>query len=112
MLDVNRAEADAVVAEIKRLIDDPAYAGRSMGVISLIGDKQAKHIQDRLVAEVGTEAMTRHRLTCGNAATFQGQERDIMFLSMVACPQTQRAQTAKSIQQRFNVAMSRARDRL
>ncbi len=111
-LDVNRAEADAVVAEITRLIGDPAYAGRSMGVISLIGDKQAKHIQDRLVAEIGTEAMTRHRLTCGNAATFQGQERDIMFLSMVACPHTQRAQTAKSIQQRFNVAMSRARDRL
>jgi very-short-patch-repair endonuclease len=49
---------------------------------------------------------------CGNAATFQGQERDIVFLSMVACPVTARSQTTRTIEQRFNVAMSRARDRL
>jgi very-short-patch-repair endonuclease/transcription elongation GreA/GreB family factor len=49
---------------------------------------------------------------CGNAATFQGQERDIMFLSMVACPATARSQTTRTSEQRFNVAMSRARDRL
>jgi hypothetical protein len=47
---------------------------------------------------------------CGNAATFQGQER--VFLSMVACPETAVAQTSRIFEQRFNVAMSRARDRL
>jgi hypothetical protein len=31
---------------------------------------------------------------------------------MVACPTTARAQTARTMEQRFNVAMSRARDRL
>jgi len=49
---------------------------------------------------------------CGNAATFQGQERDIMFLSMVECPATTRTKTSRVFAQRFNVAMSRARDRL
>jgi very-short-patch-repair endonuclease len=110
--DVNEAEAKVIVKEIARLVDDPSYAGRSIGVISLIGDKQAKLIQERLTDTVGTEAITKHRIMCGNASTFQGQERDIIFLSMVACPSTSRAQTARLMEQRFNVAMSRARDRL
>ena len=49
---------------------------------------------------------------CGNPSTFQGQERGIIFLSMVACPRTAISQSARNIEQRFNVAASRARDRL
>jgi very-short-patch-repair endonuclease len=49
---------------------------------------------------------------CGSSATFQGQERDIVFLSMVACPQTAMSQAQRMYEQRFNVAASRARDRL
>jgi len=110
--EVNEAEVDVVVEEISKLVADPTFSDRSIGVISLIGDKQAKRIYDRLTSEIGTEAMTRHRIMCGNATTFQGQERDIMFLSMVACQDTARAQTARMMEQRFNVAMSRARDRM
>jgi very-short-patch-repair endonuclease len=110
--DINDAEADFIVTEIKRLADDPTYARRTIGVISLIGDKQAKRINDLLSVELGLEVMEKHRIVCGNASTFQGQERDIMFLSMVACPTTVRSQTTRMIEQRFNVAMSRARDRV
>lgn len=110
--DVNDAEATVIVEEISRLVEDPAYSGRSIGVISLIGDKQAKLIQEKLTKAIGTEAITRHRIMCGNASGFQGQERDIVFLSMVACPATSRAQTARLMEQRFNVALSRARDRM
>lgn len=110
--DVNEAEAGIIVEEIARVVADPAYARRTFGVISLIGDKQAKLIQERLTDVVGPEAIARHRIMCGNASMFQGQERDIMFLSMVACPSTARAQTARLMEQRFNVAMSRARDRM
>ena len=110
--DVNDAEAEVIVEEIRRLVEDPSYAGRSIGVISLIGDKQAKLIQDKLTKAIGTEAITRHRIMCGNASGFQGQERDIIFLSMVACPSTTRTQTARLMEQRFNVALSRARDRM
>ena len=85
--EVNEAEADYIVSEIMQLVEDPAYKGRSIGVISLIGDKQAKLIQDLLTEKIGNEAIVQHRIMCGNAATFQGQERDIMFLSMVACPE-------------------------
>lgn len=110
--DHNQAEADWIVDEIERISLDAALRHRSVGVISLIGDKQAKLIQDKLARRLGTEVLMRHRIMCGNAATFQGQERDIMFLSMVACMATARSQTTRTIEQRFNVAMSRARDRL
>jgi len=110
--DTNAAEAEWIVEEIERILAEPATAQRSIGVISLIGDKQAKLIQDLLTQRIGTEAMTKNRIMCGNAATFQGQERDIVLLSMVACPATARVQTTRTIEQRFNVAMSRARDRL
>lgn len=110
--EVNEAEVDVIVAEIKKIAADPAFEGRSIGVISLIGNAQANRMYTRLITELGAEVTEKHRIMCGNAATFQGQERDIVFLSMVACPETAIAQTSRLFEQRFNVAASRARDRL
>ena len=61
---------------------------------------------------IGEAAMVRHRIICGDSATFQGDERDIIFLSMIADKKRKQAQTATQYEQRFNVALSRARDRL
>jgi hypothetical protein len=110
--EVNEAEVDVIVTEIREMVADPVFEGRSIGVISLIGNAQANRIYTRLITELGAEVIENHRIMCGNAATFQGQERDIVFLSMVACPETAVAQTARLFEQRFNVAASRARDRL
>ena len=109
---INDAEAQIIIQEIKTIIDDPALEHRSIGIISLIGDKQAKRIYDLLLKEITPEQFARHKIMCGNAATFQGQERDIMFLSMVECPETSTTKASRIFEQRFNVAMSRARDRL
>jgi transcription elongation GreA/GreB family factor/very-short-patch-repair endonuclease len=108
---INVAEANAIVDEIERLTAEPKNAKRSIGVVSLIGAKQAHYIQALLLERIGEEAYLRHDIACGDSATFQGKERDIMFVSMVACPQTKSALTALHFQQRFNVALSRARDR-
>jgi hypothetical protein len=43
---------------------------------------------------------------------FQGTERDIIFLSMVADPEHRTTLTMLRYEQRFNVAVSRARDRV
>jgi very-short-patch-repair endonuclease len=110
--EVNEAEANVIIDEIRKVTEDPDFANRSIGVISLVGEKQAKLIHDKLVRDIGIAAMTRHRIMCGNAATFQGQERDIVFLSMVECPQTARTKASRVFEQRFNVALSRARDRM
>ncbi len=85
---------------------------RTIGVISLIGAPQAALVNRMLIDELGEEVMLRHRLVCGDSATLQGNERDVVFLSMVADPFMKQAQTATHFEQRFNVALSRARDRL
>jgi hypothetical protein len=43
--------------------------------------------------KLGDEIMTRHRIACGDSATFQGDERDIVFLSMIADQIASRQQT-------------------
>ena len=109
---VNKVEADAIVDEIDRIVRDPEMSGRSIGVISLIGTKQSDYIQRELLKRIGEAAFVGHDIACGNAATFQGKERDIMFISMVECNKTSSAKTNLLWEQRFNVAFSRARDRM
>jgi very-short-patch-repair endonuclease len=111
--DVNLPEARFIVDEIKAIAADPAMRGRSIGVVSLLGDKQALSIWERMTDELGPEVMQRHRVACGDARTFQGKERDIMFLSMVSAPNEVGAPLSRdTFRQRFNVAASRARDRM
>lgn len=111
---VNRREAEALVDKLVDCAQDPAYRGASMGVISLTGDRQAAFIQRLLIERLGPEKMLEHRIKCGDAYAFQGDQRRVMFLSMVASPTKDGhrlpAQTAANIQQRFNVAASRAED--
>jgi len=109
---INEAEAVAIVDEIEALAEDPVYKDRSVGVVSLIGDKQAHLIQNLLIDRIGEDRFIHHDIACGDSATFQGKERDIMFLSMVASPGKAQAQTSLLFEQRFNVALSRAKDRM
>ncbi|HEV2223867.1 MAG TPA: AAA domain-containing protein [Candidatus Acidoferrales bacterium] len=109
---INLAEAEAIVDEIEKIVKDPAFAKRTIGVVSLLAAKQAYYIQTCLLERIGEEEYLRHQITCGDSATFQGKERDIMFVSMVECPATRSTKTALLFQQRFNVALSRARDRM
>ncbi|WP_282943664.1 AAA domain-containing protein [Paenibacillus sp. RC67] len=110
---LNQPEAEALVQCIKECIANPRYARKSMGVISLQANDQAKLIEDLLRDQIGAEEMANRNITCGDAYNFQGDERDIIFLSMVAAPNRRTtALTKRSDQQRFNVAASRARDQM
>ena len=109
---VNEAEADVIVNEIASLTARPDMQKRTIGVISLIGAEQAGVIRSKLSQAVGEEVMQRHAILCGDSATFQGTERDVVFLSMVADPMHKTALTMLRYEQRFNVAVSRARDRV
>ena len=81
---MNKPEADAIVAQILACLKDSRYEGKSMGVISLQGETQAKLIEHKLQQVVEPEVIVKRRLICGDAYTFQGDERHIIFLSMVA----------------------------
>jgi len=111
--DLNPAEVDFIVSEVRRLVADPRLHRRSIGVVSLLGDDQALAVWDRLNDEFGPELLQRHQIACGDARAFQGRERDIMFLSLVSAPNDVGAPLSRDIfAQRFNVAASRARDRM
>ncbi len=111
----NPAEVDAIVDQIEKCLTDPAYDGLTFGVISLLGTGQAKAIEKKLLDRVSPDEWTARDLRCGDAADFQGSERDVMFLSMVAAPAPDRrltALTASTYVQRYNVAASRAKDQM
>ena len=110
---INKPEADAIVEQIKRCCDDSKYYNKSIGVISLQGSIQAKHIERLLLDVIGPEEIDKRKIVCGDAYAFQGDERDVIFLTMVAAPNKRtRALTDTKTQRRFNVATSRAKDQM
>ncbi|MBZ0151859.1 MAG: AAA family ATPase [Planctomycetes bacterium] len=111
---INPPEADAIVAQIVSCVRDPRYAGATMGVISLQGEAQAKRIERTLLECLDPKIIEERRLICGDAYAFQGDERTVIFLSMVAAPGEVKIGTLStdSARQRFNVAVSRAQDQL
>ncbi|WP_440454159.1 AAA domain-containing protein [Psychrobacter sp. ASPA161_9] len=109
---INPSEVRFIVDEIKTIVSDPAYKGKTIGVVSLLGNKQAHSIMEILNKELDETLMTTFDIACGDARTFQGKERDIMFLSLVVAPGAAHAQTRDTFAQRMNVAASRARDRM
>ena len=86
--------------------------GRSIGVVSLLGNEQAQYIFQFLEREIGLETILSLQITCGDARTFQGKERDIMLLSLVHDKKSSRTVSGRIYEQRYNVAASRARDRM
>lgn len=110
----NEAEARTVVALLKAMIDHPLYERKTFGAISLLADSQAQLIQHLAVRELGATEIEKRRFIAGNAAQFQGDERDVMVLSMVDVPESHplRLREDAATKQRYNVAVSRARDQL
>lgn len=108
---VNPPEVDCIVDAIGRIVDDPAMKGRSIGVTTLLGQEQAVAIMSAIEQLIGAEAMLAHDIRVGEPAAFQGDERDIMFVSLVA-DRGSSALSGQGFEQRFNVAASRARDRM
>ena len=79
----NQDEAEAIVSLIKSCISKPEYRDKSFGVISLAGEDQAKLIEDMLQGAIEPAEYERIKLLCGTPAQFQGDERDIIFISLV-----------------------------
>lgn len=111
---VNREEAWAVASLLVAVVEQPEYRGKTFGVVSLVGEEQAREIERLLLRHISPEEYLDRRILCGTAAQFQGDERDVMFLSVVDVasggPLPLRDQQV--FKQRFNVAASRARDQM
>ncbi|MFF3878558.1 AAA domain-containing protein [Streptomyces sp. NPDC001978] len=109
---INRPEAEAVVDQLHRLTQDPAYADRTMGVIILRQGDQTRLVQDLVDQRIDMPARERHNIQIGTPEEFQGDQRDVILLSMVVDGRNVIAATGRHHERRFNVAASRARDQM
>ncbi|MEV4531900.1 histone-like nucleoid-structuring protein Lsr2 [Streptosporangium sp. NPDC049304] len=107
----NVAEAEAIVERILTCAEDPAYHDKTFGVVVMQGTWQTQLIHDMLLDRLDTKEWERRRLRVGTPPDFQGDERDVMFLSMVIA-ERRSAVTSTEWQRRFNVAASRAKDQM
>ncbi|NAS24286.1 AAA family ATPase [Herbidospora sp. NEAU-GS84] len=107
----NPREAEAIVDTIKQCLTDPAYQGRTFGVVVLQGHGQVDLIRKRLMEEIGLQEFSDRKLRVGSAPDFQGDERDVIFLSMVVA-ERRPAATDTRMQRIYNVAASRAKDQM
>ncbi|MFN2317186.1 MAG: AAA domain-containing protein [Gemmatimonadales bacterium] len=110
----NLAEARWIAALIGAIDESPAYEGATLGAISLLADEQAHLIWSLAGSVVDPTRLERRRFVAGNSAQFQGDERDIIFLSMVDSPKDGPLPLRQDnyLKQRYNVAASRAKDLL
>ena len=117
-LKTNPKEAEAVVALLKACLEQEEYRGKTFGVISLLGDEQVKVIQREIEGEIDAKEIVARNILCGNSANFQGDERDVIFLSLVDSGDgtgplpMMGFGVDDAMRKRYNVAASRAKDQL
>jgi superfamily I DNA and/or RNA helicase/very-short-patch-repair endonuclease len=110
---INEPEAYEIAETISRLIDDDRYNGKTFGVITLQGSQQSNQIENLLLKKIGEQEYFKRKILCGNSASFQGDERDIIFLSLVSAHNhLGNARTRPEDERRFNVAVSRAKEQI
>ena len=111
----NEVEADTIVALLQAMLELPDYEGKTFGVISLLGGEQADLVNNKILASFEASEIENRMLLCGDATSFQGDERDVILLSMVDSNQKKnplplRQPKTGDNYKRYNVAVSRARD--
>jgi very-short-patch-repair endonuclease len=111
---VNRNEALEIASLVSAICKLDEYEGCTIGVICMVGTEQALYIDSVLKKRLTISEYQQRRILCGNASQFQGDERDIIFLSIVSSPSDgplflRQRDDARKV---FNVAASRARDQL
>lgn len=114
----NLGEAQTIIALMQACFEQPEYAGKSFGVISMLGDEQVKLIQQQIELKLKPQDIIGRNILCGNSANFQGDERDVIFLSLVDSGAENgplhmlNFGPDDSYRKRYNVAVSRAKDQL
>lgn len=111
--DVNEAEAVVIAREIQNIVQNPKMKNKTIGVVTLPSkEAQSNKIRDAIDQAISQGAYINHKILVGPPARFQGSERDIMFVAMTWDGNGGGATDRPEFHQRFNVAMSRARDRM
>ena len=105
------AVVDDIVAHVDRQAGEPAELVHSLGVLSPLR-AQVEALTSALAERLSDRELTRHDLRVATAYGFQGEERDVMFLSL-ALDADSHPSAFRYVQRPdvFNVAITRARTR-
>lgn len=105
---VSQRQIEAILEELRRLLED-RFSG-TVGVVTLF-KAQKNRIQDRVERELSGQLPQGWRFLVDTADGYQGDERDVMLLSLVGGPEMPRGAKwfLSTSPNRFNVAVSRAR---
>lgn len=116
---LNNREAHNICALMKACMEQPEYAGKTFGVISLLGNEQGAKIASLFNKyDIDIDEIEQRDIICGDSASFQGDERDVIFLSMVDSRKDDGPLALKGYgnndvyKKRYNVATSRAKNQL
>jgi len=115
---VNMNEAETIASLILACTEMKEYTSKTFGVITLLGENQTTVIDGILQRKMSPTEYVNRKIQCGNPANFQGDERDVVFLSVVDSPSGTGPLTLRSFgkgemyKKRYNVAASRACDQM
>ncbi len=115
---INVKEAKTIVALMLACMQNCEYNNMTFGAISLLGDEQAELINSLAIEKIKATDFEKRKILCGNASHFQGDERDVIFVSLVDSNEGETPLRLtgegvnKSTKQRYNVAISRAKNQL
>lgn len=115
----NDAEINRIVSLVGEILHDHQYDNKTIGIISL--QNSSKHIQklDSLIGIEYSSIIKDRKIKIGNTYDFQGDERDVIILSMLIAPITDngekynfKAMNTEEFNRSFNVAASRAKEQM
>jgi len=110
----NPVEADMVIQTLKDILATqkswPISAKSSLGILSPFSD-QVAYLTNCIVEQIPSSSIKEHRIAVGTPYNFQGEEREVMLLSL--CLDDESHPSAfQYLEQKdvFNVAITRARN--
>ncbi|WP_044641230.1 AAA domain-containing protein [Risungbinella massiliensis] len=108
----NKQEAEAIIEHIRKMLQDPLYDQKTIGIISLENGEQVNYLDSLIKQHFSEKEILERRLVVGDSYRFQGDERDVILLSMVQSEKPTKALTSEEHLRYYNVAISRARDQV
>lgn len=117
---VNQKEIDKIIDILRGIENNKLYNKKDIGIIVLQNSNaQIKALNTAIWQNFSNDFIKERRIKIGNSYEFQGDERDVIILSMVISKRQEdgetrivKALTTKEFERSFNVAASRAKEQV
>ena len=117
---INKKEIDKIIEILKSIENNKLYNKKDIGIIVLQNSNaQIKTLNTAIWQNFSSDFIKERKIKIGNSYEFQGDERDVIILSMVISKKQDdgetrivKALTTKEFERSFNVAASRAKEQV